>query len=339
MPELTLAAPFARALVDLAVAKGADRQALLGGAGIDTCDLDDREARLPFDRYVRLMRAAKAATGDPALALHFGEAVDVTELSLVALLSQACESPMDAFAQMNRFGRLDVEVSNDDRDRFELVRRGGRLWFVDARPDPNAFPEMTESSFARMFSSSRRAGLPELVSEVHVTHQAPSYRDEYERIFRVPVIFESTWNAMAIDEKLMSMTFALQPRYLFDILSAKAAALLGELDRSKAMRGRVEALLTPLLPSGEARIERVAQQLGMSRQTLYRRLRAERTSFEEVLDALRHRLALRALEAGSKSVGEIAYELGFADRGAFSRAFKRWTASSPAAYRDRANAE
>lgn len=338
MPGLTLAAPFARALADLAVAKGADRQALLDQAGIDAGLLEDREARLPFDSYVRLMRAAKAATGDPALALHFGEAVDITELSLVALLSQACETPMEAFAQMNRFGRLDVEVSADDRDRFQLVRRGGRSWLVDARPDPNAFPEMTESSFARMFSSGRRAGLPDLVSEVHVTHAAPDYRDEYERIFRVPVVFESEWNAIAIDEKLFSMSFALRPRFLFDILNAKAADLLGELDRSKAMRGRVEALLAPLLPGGEARIEAVADKLGMSRQTLYRRLREEGTSFEAVLDELRRGLALRALEGG-RSVGETAYDLGFADRGAFSRAFKRWTGSSPAAYRAGARAE
>jgi AraC-like DNA-binding protein len=338
LAELTLAAPYVRALLELAASKGADRRTLLVQAGLEGSDLEDREARLPFAAYVRLMRAAKAATADPALALHFGEAVDLTELSLVALLGQASESPMEALAQLNRFGRLDVEVASDDRPRFELVQRGGRLWFVDARPDPNAFPEMTESSFARMFSSARRAGFPDMATEVHFTHKAPSYRDEYDRIFRVPVVFGSPWNALALDDRLMTMNFSLQPRYLFDILSEKAAALLGELDRTKAMRGRVEAMLTPLLPGGQARIETVAEQLGMSRQTLYRRLRVEATSFEAVLDDLRRTLALRALDAG-KPVAQIAYDLGFADSGAFSRAFKRWTGASPAAWRKSARAE
>ena len=332
---LTVASPYVRALLDLAVAKGADRPALLAEAGLDPAGLEDREARLPFDSYVRLMRAAKAATDDPALALHFGEAVDVTELSLVALMSQASESPMEALAQMNRFGRLDVEVAADRGDRYALVPRGGRLWFVDRRPDPNAFPEMTESAFARMFSSARRAGFPDMAVEVHFTHAAPAYADEYARIFRVPVVFDSEWNAVAVDERLMSMSFTLQPRYLFDILQQKATGLLGELDRSKAVRGRVEAVLAPLLPGGRANVEAVAGKLGMSRQTLYRRLRAEGTSFEEVLDELRQGLASRALEAG-RPVAEIAWDLGFADRGAFSRAFKRWTGASPGAWRARA---
>ena len=42
---------------------------------------------------------------------------------------------------------------------IEVVRRDGKLWMVDRRPDPNAFPELTESSFARMVAAGRRAGI------------------------------------------------------------------------------------------------------------------------------------------------------------------------------------
>ena len=79
-------------------------------------------------------------------------------------------------------------------------------------------------------------------------------------------------------------------------------------------------------------METIAGELGLSRQTLFRRLKAEGTTFERVLDDLRHRLALHYLDGGKMSVNQTAYLVGFSDPAAFSRAFKRWTGSSPRAY-------
>ena len=99
------------------------------------------------------------------------------------------------------------------------------------------------------------------------------------------------------------------------------------------LREEVERRLEPMLAGGGVRIEEVARALGLSRQTLYRRLKAEGFTFEEILDALRRRLALRMLREDRLSVKETAYRLGFSDPAAFSRAFKRWTGSSPSGTR------
>lgn len=104
--------------------------------------------------------------------------------------------------------------------------------------------------------------------------------------------------------------------------------------RASPFRAEVERRLEPLLASGEVRIERVARDLGYSRQTLYRRLKSEGVTYEQLLDGLRRRLALRFMREGL-SVKEAAYRLGFSDPAAFSRAFKRWTGSSPSGMRTR----
>ena len=39
--------------------------------------------------YIALMRAAKEMTGDPAIALHYGEEVDLGELSIAGLIMNA----------------------------------------------------------------------------------------------------------------------------------------------------------------------------------------------------------------------------------------------------------
>ena len=334
MAGRTVGASFARQLLDLAVSKGADRAALLAASGIAAQTLADHDGRVPFDSYVALMRAAKEATGDPALGLHYGEAVDIAQISIIGLIGQASETMLEAFQQLNRYVRLIVETRNaDGGDRFRLAAERGGFWMVDNREDANAFPELTESAFAQLVCGPRRYGLGPVIKAVHVTHPDTGYREEYERIFRAPVVFGSDWNAMQLDLSDMHARVGVLPRYAFGVLNARADAMLASLEAQSTVRGEVESQLMSSLHTGDAGMDRIAGKLGMSRQTLFRRLKAEGTTFEAVLDDLRHRLALEYLAARKVSVTETAYLTGFTELSAFSRAFKRWTGASPKGWR------
>jgi AraC-like DNA-binding protein len=314
--------------MELAVSKGASEKALAERSGIDPRELQDQDHRVAFAAYVDLMRAAKQLTNDPALALHYGETNDLAQISVVGLLGYASETMLEAFVQLNRYGRLVVEFDGP-KDRFQVAYKNGGLWVVDTRAHPNDFPELTESTFARMVCGPRRFGVAQLVEEVHVTHPAPAYRTEYDRIFRAPVVFGADWNALRIDPAWAAHKIALQPRYVFGVLSERAEALLKALATSKSTRGRVEALLLPMLHTGKASVAVISASMGMSRQTLFRRLKSEGVTFEKVLDALRRQMALHYLGGKKVSVNETAYLVGFSDPAAFSRAFKRWTGVSP----------
>jgi AraC-like DNA-binding protein len=334
MRRPTVAAGFARGLLDLAVAKGADRQTLAHASGIDLELLEDPDNRVNLANYVRLMRAAQAQTGDAALALHFGEAIDIEEMSIVGLMALGCETAADAFAQMGRYTRLmsDVELEGEASTRHMLTREPGRICLVDTRKDPNAFPELTETGFARLVTRGRTMpGEMTYLREVHVTHPAPAYRAEYDRIFRVPVVFDSERNALVLseDDSWLTQRIARQPRYVFGVLSQRAEALLEELEGATSTRGRVESVLMRSLHTGDTSMERVAVELGLSRPTLFRRLRAEGVTFQKILDDLRRHMALSYLDGKKVSVNETAFLVGFSEPAAFSRAFKRWTGASP----------
>jgi AraC-like DNA-binding protein len=328
MPKLTVAAGLARGLMELAVSKGASQAELLARSGIAAEDLTDVDRRIPLAKYVALMRAGQELANDPALALHYGETNDMSRISIVGLIADACETMAEAMVQLNRFGRLVVEFDGP-KDRFKIVAKDSGFWTVDTRENPNAFPELTESTFARAICAPRRFGVTSLAKAVHVTHKAPAYRAEYERIYGAPVTFEAEWNAVLMDEKWLSHKIAVQPRYVFGILGEHADALLKSLENSKTVRGRVESLLMPILHKGEANMDAIAGKMGLSRQTLFRQLKAEDTTFEKVLDELRHRLALQYLRGKKASVNETAYLVGFSEPAAFSRAFKRWTGMNP----------
>jgi AraC-like DNA-binding protein len=79
--------------------------------------------------------------------------------------------------------------------------------------------------------------------------------------------------------------------------------------------------------------ETLDAKLGRSRQTLYRNLKDEGVTYEQVLDELRHKLAIHFLKGEKVSVNETAYLLGFSHPAAFSRAFRRWTGVAPREFR------
>ncbi|MGQ0534392.1 MAG: AraC family transcriptional regulator [Caulobacteraceae bacterium] len=334
MSEATVSAGLARSYFEFAVAKGANPAALAQRSGIDPVLLEDADNRVPFDKYVRLVRAGKDLTGDPALTLHFAEAVDMAEFSVVGLLANASETMMESFVQLNRYGQLVIEVdigapneSKGGRFAYEFKETGA--WLVDTRKNPNDFPELTESTFTRMITGPRRFLPRQHVLEAHVTHPEPAHRAEYDRIWQCPITFNAPWNALRMDESLRMHRVRLQPRYVFGVLSAHADQLLKDLESSKTARGRVESLLMPILHTGDISMDTIAAKLGQSRQTLYRNLKEEGVTFEQVLDELRHKLAVHFLNSKKVSVNETAYLVGFSDPASFSRAFKRWTGISP----------
>lgn len=335
MRELTIGASGVRALLELAVSKGAGREALLERSGISRSDLEERDNRVPFSRYVALMKAGQELCNDPALALHFGEAVDLSEISIAHSVGRV-ETIEQALAQTNRYASLGVEVEAvGNGDRFQLQRDAGQLWVVDMRRNPNDFPELTESTFTRMVCSTRRVlGNTPIFKALEFTHAEPPYRAEYDRILRVPMVFGSNRNALRVDEGLVSSyRFPSPPHSVTAVLKDHAEVLLKRLESTRSVRGRVESLLMPVLHTGEVGMESVACKLGVSRQTLFRKLKAEGVTFEEVLEELRCSIAHHHLSDGKTSVKQTAYLVGFSDPTAFSRAFKRWTGHSPTRFR------
>lgn len=339
MGEPTIAAGFAKAFLYFAVSKGADRQLLIEQSHIHPDDLTDPiddANRVPLAHYIELIKAGIQLCDEPALALLFGEEVRLPDISIVGLLGRA-ETAEDARQQATRYSRLVIdEGEGESFSPLEFVREDHNVWLKFNSALYIEHPLLTESAFACCVSSrgalsgsrdgSSRWPYPKAFS---FTHEEPSHRAEYDRIFGVPLIFGGDKNAILFGEELLSVRLPPMNRYVSRLLIKEGEALLTRLDSSKSTRGRVEKLLLQRLHTGKASIETIAGKLGVSRQTLFRQLKAEGVTFEKVLDELRRKLALHYLNDNKVSVNETAYLLGFSGATAFSRAFKRWIGASP----------
>ena len=229
MTKATVTAGLPRAFLDFVVARGADRRVLLQRSNISLDEILDADNRIPLTSYVALLTAGIELCREPALALLFGEGVKLQDISIVGLLGEVAESNESGPQLLNRYAPLLIHDGHDQTaDFIELVPEDGRTWMKFTSSVYVDHPVLTESGFARCVCTARsifesngiqiKTPFPEAI---HFTHSPPDYRAEYDRIFSVPLVFDSYMNAMLVDEKYLSVTTATN-RYLSQTLTINA---------------------------------------------------------------------------------------------------------------------
>tara|TARA_R110002096_G_scaffold364311_2_gene557418 strand:+ start:28033 stop:28413 length:381 start_codon:yes stop_codon:yes gene_type:complete len=99
--------------------------------------------------------------------------------------------------------------------------------------------------------------------------------------------------------------------------------------------GELKRKLADLMARGEANADAACRALKLSRRTLQRRLKAEKTSFQKVLQEVREVLAVNYLSDARLKSLEIAMLLGYSNISTFTTAFKSWYDIPPAEYRQK----
>ncbi|TNF68650.1 MAG: AraC family transcriptional regulator [Gammaproteobacteria bacterium] len=79
-------------------------------------------------------------------------------------------------------------------------------------------------------------------------------------------------------------------------------------------------------------LESIAQKFHLSPRTMHRRLLKEGTTYREILETVKHTLAISYLRNKQMAIQEIAFNLGYHDVANFRRAFKRWEGVPPSKY-------
>ena len=118
-------------------------------------------------------------------------------------------------------------------------------------------------------------------------------------------------------------------------LTEQAGRYLRSLHQQDDIAGQLKRKLADLLASGEANADAACRALRLSRRTLQRRLKAEKTSFQKVLNEVRAELAVKYLEDARLKSLEIAMLLGYSSISSFTTAFKSWYNMPPSQYRQK----
>mgnify|MGYP001815810080 FL=1 len=122
---------------------------------------------------------------------------------------------------------------------------------------------------------------------------------------------------------------------MYGQLTEQAEKYLRSLYQQDDIAGQLKRKLADLMARGEANADAACRALRLSRRTLQRRLKAEKTSFQKVLTEVRAELAVNYLKDARLKSLEIAMLLGYSTISSFTPAFTSWYDVPPAEYRQK----
>ena len=302
---------------------------LLSDAGLVPADVADPDARIPHEAIERLLARGIELARDPDLGLHLAELVKPGAFDVLECIARTSPTLGDALRGLGRYHRVLHDAWSMDltvRDGFAIVQFG-------LPPPLRLSRAAAEFCMATLLLGARRIFGAELgVSEICFAHDAPEDMREHVRIFRTPVHFSAGRNAVRFAAEWLVTPLPGADHDVCAVLERHAKAMLERLPAARSYADQVQARILAELPRGAPTLAGAAKALGASPRTVRRRLAAEATSYQALLDALRKELALRYLDE-SLSVEEVAYALGFSEPSAFRRAFRRWTGRTVAEHR------
>jgi AraC-like DNA-binding protein len=306
---------------------GIDAEPLLLKAELSRGQLSPDSGGISVASQHRFLEFAATETNDSLLGLHVAAEMDLRDAGILFYLAAASTTVAEALEHLARYAgtaneAVHLEISQHKGETVLALRPIG--WYDEPW---RQFSEFIALAVIRALNrATNRDFAP---SRMTFAHPRDSGLREIHRILRCPVEFVQTTDSWVFPQRVMELPITSGNSHLLYILEAHADDLLSERRTTTALRGLVENQLLGMLPSGRVQMAAVAQQLGMSERSFKRHLAHEGTTFGEILDRLRNRIALRYLEDRRMTLQQIAWLLGYSEIGAFNHAFKRLTGTSP----------
>jgi AraC-like DNA-binding protein len=311
---------------------GVDEVSVLRRAGQPLSLFEGDGSYVSLDDFYALHDAVAEESGDPTIALRAGRIVSI-ELFDPALFAAICSPDMNTAAtRLGEFKRLvgsfslDVEVGADKT----LIR-----YRCKDRPDIPWIRGLTELVFLVAFA--RRATRHEIVPRRITAQQLPNELEPYSAYFGCPVEAADDYS-LVLTAREARRPFLTHNARMWEAFEPALRRRMAEADEQRSTVEQVAAALFELLPSGRTQMKDVAKELSLGTRTLQRRLAAEDTTWLEVLNETRERLARHYLKTSDLSPTEVSFLLGFEDPNSLFRAFHRWTGTTPESWRMSARA-
>ncbi|MDP9066113.1 MAG: AraC family transcriptional regulator [Pseudomonadota bacterium] len=161
----------------------------------------------------------------------------------------------------------------------------------------------------------------------------PDHSAEYRLMYSTDLGFDHEQTTLVFAADYLKLPIVQNERSIKEFLRTAPESILVKYKNGTSLSARIRRRLRQLLPGEVPDFDRLAGELNMATATMRRRLHEEGTTYQAIKDQLRRDLAISYLSHSDRSVMDIALELGFSERSAFHRAFRKWTGASPGVFR------
>ena len=313
--------------------RGIDPVEVIRSAGLEMALLDDPENMISFVAMGRLMKRCAARTQCPHFGLLIGQRAGPSSLGIIGHLSQ--QMPKVGSALRSIILHLPIH----DRGAAPLLSVEpdvAMLSYLIYQQGVEGSNQIYDGAIAITFNILRAlCGPTWYPTEVLFSHRQPSDTKPYRQFFQAPLRFDRERTALVFPAKWLDCAVAGADPIRREQIEQQITTL-ENLD-SRDLVSRLRSVLRTLLITHRGSLEQVAQLFSMHRRTLNRRLESQDYTFQRLVNEVRYEIARQLLEDSQMSMSQIAVTLDYSDASAFTRAFRRWSGTTPAAWRARSS--
>ncbi|MDH4316703.1 MAG: AraC family transcriptional regulator [Gammaproteobacteria bacterium] len=309
---------------DLVAKLGADPSAILGRAGLDPDVLSRSDEWVSFRSVVIAYETAALATNSGNFGIQLAGRRDLSFMGPMVLIFKYSKNLEQGLSSCIKY----VRAHNTGYTPILEVGRETASWQIrmDERLRAHADQWIEESLLTAINLTRIFLGESYLPQAVYCKH-AQIEGTDYQKSFGNAIEFRAPFDGIILNREDLKSPNPVDDqelyRFLLEYLDSRVLRA-GE-DLSAAVR----SLLLKLIPTGKFSVNVLADQLGMHRRTLQRRLSDAGLSYAELLDDCRSRMARRYLLSSNLPMSNLAHMLGYSDQSAFNHAFRRWHGMTP----------
>lgn len=312
--------------------QGISTEQLLSGTGVRQRDIEAPKMLLPYRTTVQIISQACRLSSIPGLGLVIGTGQTPSSMGILGHAINCSATVADAMNMAVKYARVSSTLL-----QTKWRQEGDKLYWL---PDsPIDLGEVLCFAVEEEFSTLGRVfelvtGKPLNLLEAHFQYPEPEYVSQYVETFNCPLFFSADSNQLIMESKVVHFPI-LQANPLG--IAAAERMCIEFLNSNPATDDLIMRIRQLILEErndcwGE---EHIAARLNITSRTLRNQLRRLGTNYLAILNSLREQIAKTDLDRSTKSISEVAADVGYSDTRSFRRAFKKWTGTTPGEYRTR----
>jgi len=314
------------------VKAGIDVASLYAQLNIDPNVMNSDEGSLPMDSYFALIDLASKTSGIRFLTAHMAPTHENSDIGILVYLIRNARNFKHALDVLRRYITLvspGAEIALVESDTNYQLTYG----FPRLSPEKTYLDvEGTIVQFVMMIRDMLADGSWQ-PDKVFFAHSARNASDADEFPVGKSVVFDHPFSGVVFPGDILEYPIENSDPDLLAVLEAQVLQSTTDVMVHDSLPDRVRLLISSGLGNTALTSDDVAEALGMSRRTLYRRLRKHGTTYNNLREEIVLEMAKTSLVQSSASITHIAMEMGYSDASAFNRIFKRLCGVTPLKYR------
>lgn len=293
--------------------------------------LKDETVRISIVGLYRILDWIVDALDRPAIALDLTQAQGVGGLGSLSYLLLSCDSLAEALTELKTY--FEYASFASEPPNWEVT--GNKEFFIELYPQQ---APKTKRYYARDLLA---AGMVSMIRQtcdvdykpirVELPGEPPPDVQSYNDFFQCPLVFNAEKLRIFSAGHWLEKPFANSNLKLKKVFRQELDSIISQLRTDSSIIDRIRQLLVGLESLRPVSQSWLATQLHTSERTLSRQLAEVGLSFRDMLTNFRNAKSIEFLSEGL-AIDQIADYLGFSERAAFDRAFKKWQGVTPSKF-------